>query len=247
MPIAAIRWWSAKHQQRPSDVSGSVRKISLRQRFKTHWLLKTIGTTSVITVVLVFYLYLLKNPIFPVTEMPLTALDRMIGFQPSALAFYVSLWVYVGLPPALIETRRQLINYAWAVGAMCTVGLGIFLVWPTAVPPTNIDWGRYPGFGFLKDIDSAGNAFPSLHVATAIYSAIWLERLLRDMGRGAVIRVLSWVWCIGIVYSALATKQHVAVDALAGAVLGIVGAALSLQPRAGIVSRPPEPRPALSH
>lgn len=236
MSVAAIRRWSAKHRRRASNAGGSVRKISLSQRVQTLWLLKSIGTTSVITVVLVFYLYLLKNPIFPVTEMPLTALDRMIGFQPSALVFYVSLWVYVGLPPALTETRRQLINYGWAAGALCMVGLGIFLVWPTAVPPTNIDWDRYSGFGFLKDIDSAGNACPSLHVATAIFSAIWLERLLRDMGRGTVIRVLSWLWCIGIVYSALATKQHVAVDALAGAMLGITGAALSLQPSVGIVS-----------
>lgn len=228
-------------------MSGSNQTISWSRRLKAHWLLKSTGTTAVITVFLLGYLYLLKNPLFAVTEMPLTALDRMIGFQPSALAFYVSLWVYVGLPPALIETRRQLINYAWAVGAMCVVGLGIFLVWPTAVPPTDIDWERYPGFGYLKNIDGAGNACPSLHVATAVYSAIWLERLMRDMGRGSVIRLLSWLWCIGIVYSALATKQHVAVDALAGALLGIVGAALSLQPRAGIVSRPLEPRPALSH
>jgi membrane-associated phospholipid phosphatase len=246
VPVAAIRWWSAKHPRRSSDAGGSVRKISLRQRLKTHWFLKAIGTTGVITAVLVFYLYLLKNPIFPVTEMPLTALDRMIGFQPAALVFYVSLWVYVGLPPALIETRRQLINYAWAVSALCMVGLGIFLIWPTAVPSTDIDWGRYPGFGFLKEIDGAGNAFPSLHVATAVYSAIWLERLLRDMGRGAVIRALSWLWCVGIVYSALATKQHVAVDALAGAMLGIAGAALSLQPGVGIVSRAPDNQPSLS-
>ena len=195
-------------------------EISFSQRLKAHWLLKAVGTTAVITVFLVFYLYLLKNPIFRVTEMPLTALDRMIDFQPAALALYVSLWVYVGLPPALIETRGQLLNYGWAAGVLCTVGLGIFLIWPTAVPPTDIDWGRYPGFGYLKQIDGAGNACPSLHVATAIYSAIWLERLLRDMGRGAVIRFLSGLWCIGIVYSALATKQHVAVDALGGAVLG---------------------------
>lgn len=246
MSVAAVRRWSAKHRRRSRNVGGSIQEISLSQRLKTLWLLKAIGTTSVITVFFLLYLYLLKNPIFPITEMPLTALDRMIGFQPSALVFYVSLWVYVGLPPALIETRRQLVNYGWAVGTLCLVGLAIFLVWPTAVPPPNIDWDRYPGFGFLKGIDDAGNAFPSLHVATAIYSAIWLERLLRDMGRGAVIRILSWAWCIGIVYSALATKQHVAVDALAGAVLGMTGAALSLQPCVGIVSGTLDYRPSRS-
>lgn len=217
-------------------MGGSGQVIALSQRFRSQWLLKSIGTTIFITVFFLFYLYLLKNPFFPVTVMPLTALDRAIGFQPWTLVLYVSLWVYVGLPPALMETRRQLINYGWAAGALCLAGLVIFLVWPTAVPPPDIDWDRYPGFGFLKDIDDAGNACPSLHVATAIYSAIWLERLLREMGRGTVIRILNWLWCVGIVYSALATKQHVAVDAYAGAMLGILGAALSLQPGVGIVS-----------
>ena len=228
------------------EMGGSIHKASLSQRLRTLWLLKAMGTTGAIAVFFLFYLYLLKNPVFPVTEMPLTALDRMIGFQPLALVIYVSLWVYVGLPPALIETRRQLFNYGWAVGALCLVGLVIFLVWPTAVPPSGLDWDRYPGFAFLKNMDGTGNAFPSLHVATAVYSAIWLGRLLRDMGQGPLIRILSWIWCIGIVYSALATKQHVAVDALAGAVLGMMGAALSLQPCVGIVSRPLDYQPSRS-
>jgi membrane-associated phospholipid phosphatase len=35
------------------------------------------------------------------------------------------------------------------------------------------------------------------------------------------------VWCIGVVYSALATRQHVAVDVLAGLALGALAAWLS--------------------
>jgi len=210
--------------------------IAFSQRFKNQWLLKSVGTTAFITVFFTIYIYLLRYPIFPITEMPLTAVDRMIGFQPLSLVFYVSLWVYVGLPPALMETRRQVINYGWAAGALCLFGLVVFLLWPTAVPSPDIEWGRYPGFGFLKTIDDAGNACPSLHVAAAVYSAIWLQTLLREMGRGTFVRTVNWLWCFGIVYSALATKQHVAVDAFAGAMLGFIGGALSLHPRAGIVS-----------
>lgn len=218
------------------NMGGNFRAISIRERFTAHWRLKSIGTTIFITVFFIFYLYLLKNPVFPVSVMPLTVLDRMIGFQPLTLMLYFTLWIYVGLPPALIETRGQLIKYGLATGALCMVGLTFFLIWPTAVPTPDIDWDRYPGFSLLKNIDDAGNAFPSLHVATAVYSAIWLERLLRDMGRGTVIRLFSWLWCIGIVYSALATKQHVLVDALAGAMLGVTGAMFSMQPGVGIVS-----------
>jgi len=45
------------------------------------------------------------------------------------------------------------------------------------------------------------------------------------------ILILNWAWCTGIVYSALATRQHVAVDVLAGLVLGVLAACLSLRYR----------------
>jgi membrane-associated phospholipid phosphatase len=53
------------------------------------------------------------------------------------------------------------------------------------------------------------------------------------MRAGWIVRAVSWVWSLGIVYSAMATKQHVALDVLAGAVLGLAGAALSVRYRAG--------------
>ena len=107
-----------------------------------------------------------------------------------------------------------------------------FYFWPTAVPAADIDWARYPEVGFLKNVDAAGNAFPSLHVATAIFSGIWLDHLLRRFGAPLWSRLFNWMWCIGIIYSTLATRQHVAVDVWAGLVLGGVAAWLSLRHRA---------------
>jgi membrane-associated phospholipid phosphatase len=40
---------------------------------------------------------------------------------------------------------------------------------------------------------------------------------------------LNWAWCIGIVYSTVATRQHVVVDVLAGLVLGGLFAYVSLR------------------
>ena len=54
---------------------------------------------------------------------------------------------------------------------MCITALIIFYIWPTAVPVANIDWSHYPNVDFLKKVDASGNACPSLHVATAIFSA----------------------------------------------------------------------------
>lgn len=195
-------------------------------RLKAHWRFKAVAMTSFTLAFFCGYFLLLKFPAFPVTVMPLTGLDRLIGFHPAALALYVSLWFYVPLAPGLIADKRELVTYYWAMLGVALVGLAIFFFWPTAIPRPDVDWVDHPSFAGLKTVDSSGNACPSLHVAFAIFTAIWLDRLLRRMGRHAWLRGLSWCWCAGILYSTLATKQHVAIDVVAGTTLGIVGAVL---------------------
>ena len=207
-------------------------------RVRQHLLLKALGTPAAIFGFFLVYGYLLNHPMFPVTEMPLTALDHAVGFYPPALLLYVSLWLYVSIPPALLASRRELIDYAWAIGGVCVVGLGCFLLWPTSVPHPGFDRGRYPGFGVLEGMDAAGNACPSLHVAAGLFSAIWLDALLREMRAGWATRGANWCWGLGIVYSAMATKQHVAIDVLAGAILGVAGAVLSVRYRAARAGDP---------
>jgi membrane-associated phospholipid phosphatase len=198
---------------------------------------KCIGTTLGMTAFFVVYFWLLHHPFFPITIMSLTAVDRWIPFQPGALGLYISLWFYVSLAPALLTERRELLSYLLAAAALSVVGLGIFLFWPTAVPVLAQDWPQ-PSFLFtLKRVDASGNACPSLHVAFAVFTACWFQRLLREMGAGPVARALNWLWCLGILYSTIATRQHVALDVLAGAVLGAVVAAVHLR-----LIRPTAPR-----
>jgi len=175
------------------------------------------------------YFWVLNHPLHPVTVMPLTAVDRWIGFQPWTLPLYLSLWLYVSLVPALMIDRRELASCGVAWTALSAVGLGIFLLWPTAVPPAGVNWAQHPSFAFLKSADAAGNACPSLHVAFAVFSAVWFGRLLRQLGTGPVVRILNWLWCLGILYSTVATRQHVALDVLAGAALGAAVAAAHLR------------------
>jgi membrane-associated phospholipid phosphatase len=198
---------------------------------RRHWYLKAIGTTVFISLFFAAYFYLLRHPVHPVTVMPVTFLDRLFGFYPATLPLYLSLWVYVSLPPALLATRRGLYGYGLAMAWTCLAGLMVFYVWPTTVPAAHIDWTRYPDVHFLKEIDASGNACPSLHVTTAIFSGIWLNALLRRFGAPRWILFFNWTWCAGIVYSTLATRQHVALDVLAGLALGMLGAYVSLRYR----------------
>ena len=209
-----------------------VNPASLTARLKPHFWLKHWGTCIGMTLFFVCYFAVLNHPVFQVTTMPLTAVDRWIGFQPASLFFYVSLWFYVPLLPALIVDRRELIRYALAAFALSVIGLGIFIFWPTTIPHPDIDWSQYPSLAFLKTIDATGNACPSLHVAFAVFTALGFERMLRQLRAGLVLRTGNFLWGAGIVYSTLATKQHVALDALSGALLGaaVAGACFSRRP-----------------
>lgn len=212
-------------------------------RIKTYWLLKAIGTTACITAFMAVYFLLLRHPLFPVTVMPLTFLDRIIGFQPWAIVPYAGLWMYISLTPMLIVTRRELAPYLSAVTLLSLAGFAIFLFWPTAVPRPDINWTHYPSVAFLKSVDAAGNACPSLHVAFAVLTALWLERQLRQIGAPAALLLLNVGCCLLIAWSTLATKQHVALDLEAGAVLGAAVAVLHLHvlPRLGVLPAAPEP------
>lgn len=185
-----------------------------------HVYLKGIGTTLFIGLFFVAYFYLLKHPTHPSMLMQLTPVDKLIGFQPLALPVYLSLWVYVSLPPVFLATRRELYEYAVAMSLMCITGLIIYYFWPTAVPVSDVDWTQHPSVAFLKNMDASGNACPSLHVATALFSGVWLNHLLRRFTAPQWILMLNWLWCIGIIYSTLATRQHVVVDVMGGLVLG---------------------------
>lgn len=189
---------------------------------------KAIGTTVFITGFFWIYLYLLKNPAFATTEMPVTLVDTWIKFQAWAMPVYLSLWFYVSLPPALLATRRELYRYAFAIGVTCSIGLIIFYFWPTTVPNLSETRTMHASVEFLKSIDASGNACPSLHVATALFSAIWLHVILRNFASPTWVLMLNWIWCLGILYSTLAVRQHVLVDVLAGILLGALGAFVSL-------------------
>jgi membrane-associated phospholipid phosphatase len=191
-------------------------------RLRTLWLAKMIGMTLGMTGFFVAYFAILKHPLFPVTTIPLIVIDRLVGFRPEALPLYLSLWVYVSLAPALLKNRREIVSYGLAALMLSAVGLGIFLMWPTAVPRFEIDWSRHSFFSFLKAVDASGNACPSLHAAFAVFTAAWLEHLLCEMRAGRLVRALNGLWCLGILYSTVAVRQHVALDALSGAVLGAI-------------------------
>lgn len=197
------------------------------QRLLAQFWLKFFGIPACIAAFFGFYIYLLNHPQGSVVQVALTPIDDWVAMQPLALPVYLSLWLYVSLPPAILRTRAELMGFGARIGLVCGLGLLIFWLWPTAVPPAHVDWALYPGMAFLKGVDAAGNACPSLHVATAVFSGIWMHRLLGEMACRRGLQVINALWCVAIGYSTMATKQHVFWDVLGGVALALAVAALT--------------------
>jgi len=128
----------------------------LGARLKAHWRFKLIAGAIIIIAFFIGYFLLLRFHIFPVREMPTTALDRLIAFQPGALPLYLSLYLYLPIAPWLLEDKRDLNACCLAFSGLCLVGLLIFLFWPTAIP-------RPDSAAYRPSSPSTGRATPAPH------------------------------------------------------------------------------------
>ncbi|MBX3609938.1 MAG: phosphatase PAP2 family protein [Hydrogenophaga sp.] len=203
----------------------------LAQRFATLWYLKAVGTAAFMVLFFQAYFWVLKHPGGTPTVVPALALDHWIPVTPVALYAYGWLWVFVSLPPAFIGDFRSLLRYGAWVALMCALSLGIFWLWPTQTPHFDVDWSAHPQLAFLKGIDAAGNACPSLHVAAAVHATFWLLGQMRTVGAPVWTRWAIVAQCLAIVWSTLAIRQHVAIDAVCGAAVGLLFAWLSMRHR----------------
>jgi membrane-associated phospholipid phosphatase len=203
--------------------------IELGRRARHGFIRTTIATSLLTGLFFMAYFAVQRHPAHVPLVMPRTALDLLIPFQPAALLAYLTLWVYLGLGPGLQRTGREFAVYgAWLCG-MCVSALTIFYFWPTRVPLSVTAAHGFPGFSTLQRVDQTGNACPSMHVAVAIFTVVRVDELLRSMRLPFPLRLANGAWFALIVYSTLATKQHVVLDVVAGAILGLVFAAMSLR------------------
>jgi hypothetical protein len=203
------------------------------RRARSWWWLKAVGTTAVTWAFFIAYFHLLRHPAYPSSVMPLTALDQWLPFQPPLLVAYFSLWVYVGIAPGLQLRFLELLVYGlWAM-ALCLTGLALFYYFPTEVPMAMRRTSDFPGFALLRGVDAAGNACPSMHVAVAMFSALGLDSVLRQVRAPRGFRWANAAWFLAIAYSTLAVKQHVLWDVLTGTLLGTAFALAAARWRPG--------------
>ena len=196
--------------------------LALGHRFATLWIVKMIGTTLGISGFFFLYFWVMHNPPSTPTVMPLMPIDHWVAVSDDAMLLYGSLWFYISLAPAFAKNKAELWACARGAATMAATGLAVFWFFPTTVPVFAVDWSQYPALQFLKATHVGGKAFPSLHVAFAVFTAMLLGRQLRSVDAPAWTQWVNLLWAFGIVYSTLATRQHVLLDVIGGTLLAVI-------------------------
>lgn len=205
-------------QRPPRPVRPSWARL-LWRRVRSLWVLKMLGTMAGIGGFFVLYFWTQQHTAARAVTLPATWIDDWIGVHQLALLPYVSLWLYVSLAPAFAAHGGALRAYLAGAATIAGLGLASYWIFPTVTPAFDVDWTQHPMLQFLKQSDPGGNAFPSLHVAFACYTARVIGSQLASLGAPRWARRFNGLWCLLIVYSTLATRQHVFVDVLGGLLL----------------------------
>jgi len=188
------------------------------------WRLKLSLTFALTAFFCIPYFLLQRFVVFPARTLPVTAIDRAIGFNARWVWAYQSAYLLLLFVPWMTTKREQLRKYAIGFIALSTVGFLCFFFLPIRGPRADSE-SINTMFRLLVWYDRPLNCFPSLHAGLAVYTILVaaeiFDRTLPSHMRTAVL-FLGGLWTAFVAYAALATKQHYAVDLPAGALVAIV-------------------------
>ncbi len=163
------------------------------------------------------YLGAQKIDIRPVQMLTPSALDRAIPADSRAVYLYVTFYPLLWLTGLLCD-RPRFRRYVIALVSTAALSCLIFVFAPTGVARGDIDAGSAPAlYRLIESTDLPRNALPSEHASLSIIAGIVCWQALR--GRPA-LRTAAILWIALILWSTLATRQHVLADLLTGAALG---------------------------
>jgi len=169
-------------------------------------------------------LYLSSNhfPIHVPQLLPMTQWDRAIPFVPWTVWIYSSeMFLFF----SVYGFSRDYVNankYLYSFLAIQIISVTIFFLWPTTYPrgdfplPATLDPWTFHVFHNLRDVDTAGNCLPSLHVSSCyISSFVYIDEQRQKFP-------IFFAWATAIAISTLTTKQHYIIDVVSGLGLAVI-------------------------
>jgi len=163
------------------------------------------------------YFWIMRHPLSAATVIPVTWIDDLVPFSlsPSSVRVPVGL---CRLGILVHQGRTGAGCLAAACFSMIIVGLGIFMALRRRSRISR-STGPVP----VARISQGGRRFREciavLACRFAVFTAVVLHGQLTAVRAPRAALACSVLWCLGIVYSAMATRQHLALDIIAGAVL----------------------------
>jgi hypothetical protein len=160
----------------------------------------------------------------PPGRLPMTAIDRLVPFDPGWVYVYVSMYVMLVVPPLLTYRGGALWRYTIGATVMFLGATVAFLLWPVEFPRPTLPVDGPWMYRVVVSIDRPVNSIPSLHAGIVGYTLFFAGRALADLPRTArrAILFVGTLWSALILYGTLATKQHYFLDLPPGIVLAWV-------------------------
>ena len=192
----------------------------LVRRLRAELKLKLILTILLTLWVGVPYFLLQGHHFFPAIEMPSSFWDRQIPFSDEGVWIYFSLYLLMPVGPFLMTERRDIARYASGIVMISFIADLVFIFWPTWCPRPDIN-GTTAAYRMLIAMDHPFHAFPSLHAAFAVFSALCAGRVLHELRSPMLWKGVVWLWAFLILATTLTTKQHMLADIIGGSILGL--------------------------
>lgn len=184
---------------------------------------RDLAVLAVVATAMHGFVYLLANhyPLGVARRLPLSAVDLAVPFWPWTVFVYLSDYLLLFTAFLCCRTRASADRFLLAQFFVISIATLTHWSYPVAFPreryPLPGDLAALPALamGFLREVDAETSCLPSLHVAAALLAPLMISR--------QAPRAFPWLlaWAVLVSGSTLTTKQHYAVDVLAGAILAL--------------------------
>lgn len=147
--------------------------------------------------------------------------DKIIGFHSYSIYLYISFFFYIYLS-FLIVKKEQAIQLSILIPVSAFFASVFYYFFPTTIVGVNQVFISDIVTDFLYKImnsnDTHNNCLPSLHGAISVICVYYLIK----NSQSYLIKLCYVVWALAICWSAIAIRQHLSVDIIAGIIYGIV-------------------------
>lgn len=199
--------------------------MPLGRRLVAHFGLKSALTLLLPVLFCAGYFSLQRFTIFEPRQLPLSWIDRAVEFDPEWVYVYQSIYLFMPVAPWLASRRADLVRYARGFAWLSAISFIVFLCFPVAGPRPDSPGPVPAAYAWLVSYEGTLNAFPSLHAGLTTYSLHFGYRVVAE-GKGRrtrwLLALVALGWAGAILFATIATKQHYAVDLVAGVGLAVL-------------------------